>query len=77
MRPSGNGASSVDQHLHVIKEMSAVSGACLMTRRDVYEADERYRRLVRSRTLGRRLLPPDSGARAPGALHATRRDDLG
>jgi GT2 family glycosyltransferase len=31
-------ASSVDQHLHVIKEMSAVSGACLMTRRDVFEA---------------------------------------
>jgi hypothetical protein len=30
-------ASSVDQHLHVIKEMSAVSGACLMTRRDVFE----------------------------------------
>jgi GT2 family glycosyltransferase len=30
-------ASSVDQHLHVIKEMSAVSGACLMTRRDVCE----------------------------------------
>ena len=31
-------ASSVDQHLHVIKEMSAVSGACLMTRREVFEA---------------------------------------
>jgi GT2 family glycosyltransferase len=31
-------ASSVDQHLHVIKEMSAVSGACVMTRRDVFEA---------------------------------------
>ena len=31
-------ATSVDQHLHVIKEMSAVSGACLMTRRDVFEA---------------------------------------
>jgi hypothetical protein len=30
-------ASCVDQHLHVIKEMSAVSGACLMTRRDVFE----------------------------------------
>ena len=31
-------AHSVDQHLHVIKEMSAVSGACLMTRRAVFEA---------------------------------------
>ena len=31
-------ASSVDQHLHVIKEMSAVSGACLMTRREVFDA---------------------------------------
>jgi O-antigen biosynthesis protein len=30
-------ASCVDQHLHVVKEMSAVSGACLMTRRDVFE----------------------------------------
>jgi GT2 family glycosyltransferase len=31
-------AASVDQHLHVIKEMRAVSGACLMTRRDVFDA---------------------------------------
>ena len=60
-------ASSVDQHLHVIKEMSAVSGACLMTRRDVFEEagglDERFSRelwdvdyCMRVRAMGRRVL---------------------
>ncbi len=60
-------ASSVDQHLHVIKEMSAVSGACLMTRREVLDRagglDERFRRAfwdvdycMRVRALGRRVL---------------------
>jgi hypothetical protein len=60
-------ASSVDQHLHVIKEMSAVSGACLMTRREVFDQadglDQRYRQAfwdvdycMRVRALGRRVL---------------------
>jgi O-antigen biosynthesis protein len=60
-------ASSVDQHLHVIKEMSAVSGACLMTRREVFEQvggiDERYARALwdvdyclRTRARGQRVL---------------------
>jgi O-antigen biosynthesis protein len=39
-------AASVDQLLRVVKEVSAVSGACLMTKRDVFERagglDERY-----------------------------------
>jgi GT2 family glycosyltransferase len=60
-------ATCVDQHLHVIKEVSAVSGACLMTRRDVFEHangfDERFRRTfwdvdycMRVRALGNRVL---------------------
>jgi GT2 family glycosyltransferase len=60
-------ASSVDQHLHVVKEMSAVSGACLMTRREVFEQagclDERFSRALwdvdyclRIRGLGHRVL---------------------
>ncbi|MFZ0920341.1 MAG: glycosyltransferase [Candidatus Dormiibacterota bacterium] len=60
-------ASSVDQHLHVIKEMSAVSGACLMTRREVFDKaggiDERFAHALwdvdyclRVRALGRRVL---------------------
>jgi GT2 family glycosyltransferase len=60
-------ASSVDQHLHVIKEMSAVSGACLMTRRDVFEHaggfDEQFSQAfwdvdycLRIRALGFRVL---------------------
>jgi O-antigen biosynthesis protein len=60
-------ANCVDQHLHVIKEMSAVSGACLMTRREVFEAagglDERFTRTLwdvdycmRIRTFGHRVL---------------------
>jgi hypothetical protein len=60
-------ASNVDQHLRVIKEMSAVSGACLMTRRDVFDAaggfDERFSRLLwdvdycmRIRALGHRVV---------------------
>ncbi len=60
-------ANSVNQHLHVIKEMAAVSSACLMTRRAVFEEaggfDETYRRTLfdvdycmRVRVLGRRIL---------------------
>jgi GT2 family glycosyltransferase len=60
-------ASSVDQHLHVIKEVSAVSGACMMTRRDVFEQanglDEAFSRALwdvdycaRVRALGHRVL---------------------
>jgi len=60
-------ASSVDQHLHVIKEMSAVSGACLMTTREVFEQaggiDERFQHAfwdvdycMRVRALGHRVL---------------------
>ena len=60
-------ASAVDQHLHVVKEMSAVSGACMMTRRDVFDEaggfDERYARALwdvdycmRIRTLEQRVL---------------------
>jgi len=60
-------ARSVDQHLHVIKEMSAVSGACLMTRRDVFDRadgiDERFSDVLwdvdyclRIRALGHRVL---------------------
>ncbi len=60
-------AASVDQHLHVIKEMSAVSGACLLTRRSVFEKagglDERLQRVLfdvdycmRVRELGHRVL---------------------
>ena len=60
-------ASSVDQHLHVIKEMSAVSGACLMTRRDTFDAanglDEMFQHAlwdvdycIRVRAMGSRVL---------------------
>jgi GT2 family glycosyltransferase len=60
-------AACVDQLLRVIKEMSAVSGACLMTRRDVFEQaggmDERFARVLfdvdyclRVRALGHRVL---------------------
>jgi hypothetical protein len=60
-------AACVDQLLRVIKESSAVSGACLMTRRDVFEQaggmDERYGRALfdvdyclRVRALGHRVL---------------------
>ena len=60
-------AAAVDQHLPVIKEMSAVSGACLMTRRAVFEKagglDERFQRelfdvdyCMRVRELGHRVL---------------------
>jgi GT2 family glycosyltransferase len=60
-------ASNVNQHLHVIKEMGAVSGACLMTRRDVFEQadglDARFARAfwdvdycMRIRELGHRVL---------------------
>ncbi len=60
-------ATSVNQNLHVIKEMSAVSGACLMTRRAVFEEagglDETFRRTLfdvdycmRVRALGLRVL---------------------
>jgi GT2 family glycosyltransferase len=60
-------ASNVNQHLHVIKEMGAVSGACLMTRRDVFEQadglDARFARALwdvdycmRIRELGHRVL---------------------
>jgi glycosyltransferase involved in cell wall biosynthesis len=60
-------ATCVDQHLHVIKEVSAVSGACIMTRRDVFERangfDARFRRTfwdvdycMRVRAFGQRVL---------------------
>ena len=60
-------ANSVDQHLHVIKEMSAVSGACLMTKRAVFDEaggfDERFSATLwdvdyclRIRALGHRVL---------------------
>jgi GT2 family glycosyltransferase len=60
-------AASVDQVLRVIKEASAVSGACLMTRRSVFEQaggiDPIYRRALldvdyclRVRELGFRVL---------------------
>jgi GT2 family glycosyltransferase len=60
-------ATSVNQHLHVIKEMGAVSGACLMTRRAVFEEaggfDEAFGRTLfdvdycmRVRVLGLRVL---------------------
>ena len=43
-------ASSVDQHLHIIKEVSAVSSACLMTSREVFDQadglDERFARVL-------------------------------
>jgi GT2 family glycosyltransferase len=60
-------ATCVNQHLHVIKEMSAVSGACMMTKREVFEQagglDERLARTLwdvdycmRVRALGHRVL---------------------
>jgi O-antigen biosynthesis protein len=60
-------AACVDQLLRVIKESSAVSGACLMTRRDVFEQaggmDARFGRVLfdvdyclRVRALGHRVL---------------------
>ena len=60
-------AACVDQMLSVIKESSAVSGACLMTRRVVFEQaggiDERFARVLfdvdyclRVRALGHRVL---------------------
>jgi O-antigen biosynthesis protein len=60
-------ANCVDQHLHVVKEVSAVSGACLMTRREVFEQagglDEQFHRAfwdvdycMRIRSLGHRVL---------------------
>jgi GT2 family glycosyltransferase len=60
-------AACADQLLRVVKEVSAVSGACLMTRRDVFEqaggVDERYAGTLfdvdyclRVRRLGHRVL---------------------
>lgn len=60
-------AACVDQLLRVVKETSAVSGACLMTRRDVFEQtgglDERFGRVLfdvdyclRVRARGHRVL---------------------
>jgi O-antigen biosynthesis protein len=60
-------AACVDQLLRVIKESSAVSGACLMTRRDVFEQagglNDRFRQALwdvdyclRLRALGHRVL---------------------
>ena len=60
-------ATCVNQHLHVIKEMGAVSGACMMTKREVFEQaggfDERLARTLwdvdycmRVRALGHRVL---------------------
>ncbi len=60
-------ATSVDPLLHIIRETSAVSGACLMTRRDVFDnaagLDERFQQqlfdidyCMRVRALGQRVL---------------------
>jgi len=70
-------AACVDQLLRVIKESSAVSGACLMTRRVVFEQasgmDERFARALFDvdYCLRVRALGPSC------SLHATRRADLG
>ncbi len=79
-------ANAVDQHLHVIKEMSAVSGACLMTRREVFVTagglDERFHRdlfdvdyCVRVRGLGHRVLCTPLAELTCGALSPLRDAD--